>query len=260
MIDPQARPAAYIKLLALVSVVGRDLRPDLFHLYGPCESGHGPDLGASRSDAGDRSAALYRPGLHARRLVGRAAGEALRRPQRHLCRTDARIWQDRALRLSQRPRHRDHRLRVAHRRRQPRARSAAGGRLRRHGHAARRQAQARRAGNAHDGLFRRQRDARRLCHVAFRRGDPGPGIGAGQHQRQADLFLGALPQPAGLGCGHRGLRPPERVFLRDVVSVPGLYPPPGGFALRRAAGPDRWGGGPAVHAFAQTPATDSSSP
>ena len=45
---------------------------------------------------------------------------------------------------------------------QPRPRSAAGRRQRRHGHAARRQAQARRAGNAHDGLFRRQRDARRL--------------------------------------------------------------------------------------------------
>ena len=45
----------------------------------------------------------------------------------------------------------------------------------------------------------------------------GPGIGAGRHQRQADLFLGALSQPALLGCGDGGLRPAERDFLRDVV-------------------------------------------
>ena len=33
----------------------------------------------------------------------------------------------------------------------------------------------------------------------------------------ADVFLGSVPQPGGVGCGHGGLRPAERGFLRDVV-------------------------------------------
>ena len=33
----------------------------------------------------------------------------------------------------------------------------------------------------------------------------------------ADVFLGAVPQSAGIGRGHGGLRLAEREFLRDVV-------------------------------------------
>ena len=68
----------------------------------------------------------------------------------------------------------------------------------------------------------------------------------------ADVFLGALSQSAGIGCGNDGLRPAERPVLRDVVRLPWLCSPAGGFAVRCAAGPDRWGGWPVVHAFTQT--------
>ena len=118
-------------------------RPGHFCLHGPRPCGHGCDLGASCTGAGYGHAPVHRPDLLYRRLAGRAAGEALRRSQRHLCRTDAGIRQDRALQLSPRAGDRDHRLRVAHRRRESWPRSAAGGRLRRHGHADGRQAQAR---------------------------------------------------------------------------------------------------------------------
>ena len=79
-------------------------------------------------------------------------------------------------------------------------------------------------------------------------------FGAGRNQRQADLFLGAVSQPAGLGRGHGSLRPVERRFLRDVVSVPRLCASPGGLDVRRAAGSDRWDCRPAVHALPATPA------
>ena len=50
------------------------------------------------------------------------------------------------------------------------------------------------------------------------------------------VFLGAVSQPAGLGRGHGGLRLVEREFLRDVVSVPRLYAPAGGFAYAAPLG------------------------
>ena len=123
------------------------------------------------------------------------------------------------------PGHRDHGLCLAHRRRGSRARSAAGRCLRRHGHLDLRQAQARRAGNAHDGLLRRQRDARRLHHLAVQRGDPRSRIGARRVGREDGLFLGAVSQPAGLGRGDRDLRPAERELLRDIVRSSRLYAP-----------------------------------
>ena len=141
MIDPQAKPAPYIKLLALVAVLGLisalvtfvfvalvdqgtalvweqaalalGLDPRLFTVLG-CTLG-GLVVGLLVKLFGDHS------GIFAE---GCAKSE------------------DRSLRLSQRPRDRDHGLRVADLRRQPRPRSAAGGRLRRHRHANVRPAQA----------------------------------------------------------------------------------------------------------------------
>ena len=82
-----------------------------------------------------------------------------------------------------------------------------------------------RAGDAHDGLFRRQRHARRLHHVAVRRGAVGPGIGARRGRRAGDVFLGALSQSAGIGCGNDGLRPAERaVSSRRCTSSLAMLP------------------------------------
>ena len=184
MIDPQARPAAYIKLMALVAVLGVISALVTFAFMALVHQGTMLlwEQAALALGVDPRLFTLLVCTIGGL-LVGLLV-KLLWRPQRHLCRSDARIWQDRALRLSQRARHRDHGLCVAHLRRQPRPRSAAGGCLRRHRHVGLRPAQARRAGNAHDGLFRRQRDAGRLHHLAVRRGAAGPGIGARRTRRQ----------------------------------------------------------------------------
>ena len=190
MIDPQARPASYFKLMALVVVLGVISALVTFAFIVLVNQSTYRIWEEAAQTLGMDVRLFTHSGLHRRRLAGRPAGEALRRSQRYLCRFDERIRQDRPLRLSQCPRDRDHRLRVAHLRRQPRPRSAAGGRLRRHRDVGLRQAQARSEGDADAGLFRRQQHARRLHHVAVRRGAVGPGIGARRGRRSGGRISG----------------------------------------------------------------------
>ena len=62
-------------------------------------------------------------------------------------------------------------------------------------------------------LFRRQCDARLYADFAVRWGALGPGVGAGRTRWAADVFLGAVSRLAGLVRGHGSLRPAERGFL-----------------------------------------------
>ena len=87
MIDPQAKPGPYIKLLALVVVLGLISALITFAFMALVHQGTGLIWEQAAQALGMDRAPLHRPGLHPRRLAGRAAGEALRRSQRHLCRS-----------------------------------------------------------------------------------------------------------------------------------------------------------------------------
>ena len=254
MIDPQAKPGPYIKLMAARRRAWLDQRLGYVCLCGPRSSGHGSAVGTSRPGAGHGPAPLHLPGLHHRRLGGRAVGEALWRSQRHLCRSNAGIWQDRALRLSQRARDRDHRLCVAHRRRQsgpeaPLADACGGiGTL------------------AADRLKLDEQETRTMGYsgvsgmlAAFITSPIGGALlglesaqgGTGGRQTYFWVLFPSLLASAVATVVFVLL---SGTFLRDAVQVPGLYAPPGGSVFRRAAGFDRRGGWRAVHVFAQTPA------
>ncbi len=97
-----------------------------------------------------------------------------------------------------------------------------------------------------------ERHAGCLHHQSIRRGAAGAGVSPGWSDRDEPLLLGAFSQPAGLSCGNRGLRYPERNFLRNVVQLSEVYAPASRHVLRCAARYDRWGGRPAVHAFSQS--------
>ena len=72
-----------------------------------------------------------------------------------------------------------------------------------------------------------ERDARFDVDLAVRWSASGFGVGAGRIRGLADLFLDAVSRLAGLVRGHGGFRPADRNFLRNVVQVPGLFTPPG---------------------------------
>ena len=126
MIDPQARPSRYIKLMVFVVVLGvicavititfmALVNLSTLRLWEEAAQTLGIDV------------RLFT--LLVCTIGGLVVGllvQGVRRSQCHLRRSDDRIRQDRALRLSSCPRHRDHRLRLAHLRRQPGAGSAAG--------------------------------------------------------------------------------------------------------------------------------------
>ena len=79
MIDPQANPKSYLRLMALVILLGLISAVVTFAFMALVHQGTSADLDRSRAGAGYCSAAVYLTGLYLRRFVGRAAGKVLRR-------------------------------------------------------------------------------------------------------------------------------------------------------------------------------------
>ena len=142
MIDPQARPGPYIKLLALVVVLGLLSALVTFAFMALVHVGTGA-IWEQAAQALGLDTRLFT--VLVCTFGGLLVGLLVKLFGDHNA-IFAELMQEfgKTGRFNYRhaPGHRRHRLRVAHRRREPRPRSAAGRRLRWHGHADGRQAQA----------------------------------------------------------------------------------------------------------------------
>ena len=226
MIDTQAKPKPYFRLMALVALMGIVSALVTFVFMAFVNGSIAWIWEEAAAGFGHGPAPVHPAGVYARWPAGRSAGELLWGSQCDLLRADAGIRQDRALRLSPRPRDPGDFLRLPDRRRGPGTRSSPGGYLRWDRDLDRRQAQARRKGDPHDGFRRPERHVGRLCHQSLRRGAAQFGVCPGRHDRHDDLFLGPLPQPACRSRRHDGLCRIDRLLLRHAVCISRLYPQP----------------------------------
>ena len=78
MIDTQARPVSYIRLLALVTVLGLVSALVTFAFVALVHEGTYLLWDQAAQALGVGSAPFHSPGLHYRRITGRAVGEILR--------------------------------------------------------------------------------------------------------------------------------------------------------------------------------------